>query len=413
MSSIDDLATIDICTTHMSRVINDALNVSKLEHGSLAIEMQACNLRAEVESVLRMLRQDIVKKGIVLDGVGTSNAAWQDGTMVRTDALRYKQVLLNLLTNAIKFTAMSDRKEIVVRLAILPDATEGGRRTISCSVTDSGKGMSPEAVENLFGKFYQAGGARTHVDYGGSGLGLYISRRLATLLDGRIDVTSRLGHGSTFTFSISADVTFPSSSPSLPSSDATRTAYTNGTTNGSASAVNDLSLVAASSTTSSRRPSDSLDTTIAWPPLSSTPISPPPPSNPSPEGETTRGTILVVEDNLINQKLLVKQLRHAGYHVLVGNHGGEALVHFTAPDAPRIDLVLTDIEMPVMSGLQLLAHVQQLALAHPQPPFFACSAYAREEQRRHFIEAGMAEVIAKPFKFAYLKSRIQEVLHHA
>lgn len=398
---INDLGTIDICTAHMSTVIDDALNVSKLEHGSLAITPQDCHILSHIKSVLRMLRQDMKNKGIECKDVEVDRS-WSDHiSCIVTDPLRFKQVVLNLLTNAVKFTAMSQKtKRISIKLYSEPDPLREDFRVCYCAITDSGNGMSEETIDKLFGKFYQ-GGNRSHVEYqgSGSGLGLYISQRLATLLQGKIDVVSELGVGSTFTFSVSAKLS-PLTCQYDPDID---------------------KLVTQNSTLKALK--------RGLEEIGGQSMSPPPTPLPSPimlqkedaeanlgkaqvadhgsPSSTEKGTILVVEDNLINQKLLVKQLRNSGYTVLVGNHGLEALDHFKK--GSHIDLVLTDIEMPLMDGMECLRAVNALELAYT-PPFVACSAYARAEQRATFLEAGMLDVIAKPYKFADLKPKIEVMM---
>ena len=389
---IEDLATIEICTTHMSRVINDALNVSRLEHGSLSINVQPCDLLEHIKSILRMLAQEMKNKNIQCPPIEIDKSWSTRVRCVKTDPLRYKQVLLNLLTNAIKFTALKDgMRQISIRLSSRK-SDDPGKAILACAITDNGKGMTEQVASRLFGKFEQES-ARTHVNYGGSGLGLFISQRLANLLGGDLTVSSEVGVGSTFLFSIETEV-----------SDMVCCGNVEGLDKENSDAES-LKLALAE-----LGDSRTLFQTVDLPSREST-VSPNEPITPS--QTETPPTVLVVEDNLINQRLLVKQLRMEGYNVLVGNHGQEALDHFKA--GQHIDLVLTDIEMPVLNGLDFLAAVRSLeskskAKGKVGLPFIACSAYAREEQKQEFLSAGMCDVIAKPYKFADLKVTVEKTI---
>lgn len=390
--------TIEICTGHMRSVINDALNVSKLEHGSLAVEIQECDLMEQVECVARMLELDMQKKDIQFSLV--IDKSWSDhvGTTL-TDPLRYKQILLNLMTNAIKFTAIQVHRRITIHLSSEHDHNQLEHRILKCAVSDSGKGMTPETVSRLFGKFYQVESTRTHIEYGGSGLGLFISQRLATLLNGRIDVESEIGAGSTITFSISAVVPTESrlakSATSSPDSIPKKRELTDGDERSSKHVPETFTSPLQVRPVLAKKP---------W--LSTDSITRSPITQSGFQNVARISTVLVVEDNLINQRLLVRQLQSTGYNVLVGNHGLEAVAHFKA--GTKIDLVITDIEMPLMSGLETLKAVHAMGLSEV-PPFIACSAYAREEQKQTFLDAGMSGVVAKPFKFPELKRKIEEV----
>lgn len=318
---------------------------------------------------------------------------------VVTDPLRYKQIVLYLLTNAIKFTALqSGKKEIVITLNTKLVKEYPAQQNLVLSIQDTGRGMSAEAIQRLFGTFSLAS-ERTHTEYEGSGLGLFISQRLSALLGGKIHITSEIGKGSVFALEI----------PCRPSE-----------------------VVHCKSEHESRQSEDlAFDGLelfeIRAKPHSETPPSPTAADRLEAENyseaqaakseqkaslETETSTILVIEDNLINQKLMIKQLTRSGYRVLVANHGLEALEHFN--NGEHIDLVVTDIEMPMMNGIETLAAVRALGptIVKSQPPFIACSAYAREEQRQSFIDAGMIDVLAKPHKYVDLKARVEHILKH-
>lgn len=387
-------------------VANAVRNISKLEHGSLEIKSQPCDLTVHVESVLRMLQQDMKNKEIECPPLSIDKDSLEPFQRAITDPLRYKQVVLNLMSNAIKFTALlSGSKQVSVNLSAKADPVEPQALKLICSVKDTGMGMSAEAIQKLFGKFCQVT-ERTHVEYGGSGLGLFISQRLAALLGGQITVESEPGRGSTFYFEIASrlatleDVKAHSDTLSKRTSPipAMQDLSVSGLRHSIPAPQNGRQRRKTSVDLSSDPHEDTRSTEAKKPEDRS--------------GDHSVKTILVVEDNLINQKLMVKQLSMSGYRVLVGNHGLEALNHFKRGE--HIDLVVTDIEMPVMNGVETLAAVRALspAVTKCQPPFIACSAYARDEQRQAFIDAGMLDVLAKPHKFADLKACVEHVLQH-
>jgi CheY-like chemotaxis protein len=372
-------------------------------------------------------------KGITCDSVEVDASSAKIFRRAVTDPLRYKQIVLNLMTNAVKFTALQPgRKRIHVSLVAERSANDGDQFVLSCKVRDTAKGMSPEAIDRIFGKFYQVS-SRTHVEYGGSGLGLFISQRLATLLGGKIHVSSELGIGSCFTFEMPTQLaiteprcscgqhlpsttsegisarelqqTMESLANAIPAPEPGRHARNRSSSN--SSYISNSPTRARKSTTPPTIPGSPL---VGQADVNKSVATQAHPQKAEAAAPDLPNTVLVIEDNLINQRLLVKQLQMAGYNVLVGNHGLEALQHFK--DGRKIDLVVTDIEMPVMNGMETIAAVRALENAVHQPPFIACSAYAREEQRQAFLDAGMIDVLAKPFKFAELKLRVEHVLKY-
>src|SRR4051812_8551688 len=177
-------------------IINDILDFSKIESGRLELEHVDFGVRECVEAALDLLAPRVAEKGLdllyeIADGV--------PGT-VRGDPTRLRQILVNLLSNAVKFT---DRGEIV--LALHPEVRPDGRVELSFSVTDTGIGIPAEAIGRLFQSFSQVDASTTR-KFGGTGLGLVISKRLAEMMGGRMWVQSEFGKGSTFTFTVVVDV---------------------------------------------------------------------------------------------------------------------------------------------------------------------------------------------------------------
>jgi signal transduction histidine kinase/CheY-like chemotaxis protein len=201
---------------HLLAIINDLLDLSKIEAGRFEVELAPVSVPDVVRDVVKLMRVRAASQGITLDHVVEDDLA---RTPVRTDAVRIRQVLLNLVGNAVKFT---ERGGVEVRV----DArAKGPRLELAVAVRDTGCGIAPELLPRLFEPFTQsdASFARRH---GGTGLGLAISRRLASLLGGRIDVASEVDRGSVFTFTFDADRADADSTPAslpMPSRPASKT----------------------------------------------------------------------------------------------------------------------------------------------------------------------------------------------
>jgi CheY-like chemotaxis protein len=312
---------------------------------------------------------------------------------INADSGRLTQVLVNLITNAIKFTKdEKEAKNIDVCIGaslsshhpVFADLTMVGKSPseryandesplnvyLWCSVTDTGCGMDSEGRARIFPRFGQAS-PKTYSKYGGSGLGLVVSRKLVDLQNGQIGFVSREGVGSTFAFSARV-------SRSLP-----------------------------------------VESKLHMEPIKETRDVAPRPMVllPHDAEQHIRLNILLVEDNLVNQKVLKKQLQRQGHFVHTADNGQEAIsflkttVHWivceTAPEVqPAIDLVLMDIEMPVMDGLECARLIRAAELNGSINKHFyivAVTANARPEQLKLALSAGMDNAIAKPFRITSLE----------
>lgn len=332
-----------------------------------------------------------------------------------------QQVLINLTTNAIKFTTTEETRTIKVILSasleppsssehpcvsyfpmrskridqsLGPDWGDGEEVYLEFAVQDTGRGLSPEELKVLFQRFQQAS-PRTHVQYGGSGLGLFISRELTELQGGEIGVSSQSGKGSTFAFYVKCR---RSQEPSEAIEGATG-----------------LSLA--------RKVSNAKDATRVIEPPKIKDFAPLPDRTPvasptKPQRSNLR--VLVVEDNLVNQKVLQRQLHNHGITSVVANHGGEALETLKSstywrgaqPDAVDIHVCLMDKEMPVMDGLQCTSIIRELEQAGDfrcHIPIIAVTANARSEQIATLLAAGMDDVVSKPFRIGELIPKIEEL----
>ena len=334
---------------------------------------------------------------------------------VKLDPSRLLQVLINLTTNAIKFTNGQEKRTIVVSIGASQERPSGRDSDVSYfqsrskksdmttedpewgtgeniyikfAVQDTGRGLDESERTLLFQRFRQAS-PRTHVQYGGSGLGLFISRELTELQGGEIGVSSERGVGSTFAFYIKARRADDMPVETPVSTSLSQLRRTSSSTSVTIESRRNSSGRATyrSSTTGKRRPS------------AITPSNSPPPLKAS-VLDFSKTKVLVVEDNLVNQRVLQKQLKNTGFLVDVANHGGEALEILKASrfwagrEETGIDLaiILMDLEMPVMDGLTCARTIRDLeagGIIVEHVPIIAVTANARLEQIESALAAGM------------------------
>lgn len=299
-------------------VVNDILDFSKLEAGKLLIEQTPVALSEVIEQTLALLEGSAQKKGIALTVTMASNVP----STCLSDSLRLGQVLLNVLSNAVKFT---DQGRVALRV-------ERDNEWLRFTVQDTGIGMSQTQLGQLYTPFQQADASATR-RFGGTGLGLAITRRILEQMGGKIAIRSVSGEGTTVVITL----------PYIPASLARRQELTQ-----------------------------------------------------VPEGEIGQRLlglrILVAEDEPINQAILEENLREEGAEVVLVGNGRDALAQ-VAEHPQTFDLVLMDLQMPEMSGLEATREI--LAIA-PDLPIIAQTAHAFEEERERCLEAGMVDHISKP-----------------
>jgi PAS domain S-box-containing protein len=318
-------------------ILNDILDVSKIEAGCLEIHPATFSLRGLVDEILQLVRPMAREKGLQL----VSGVSAETPDALVADSLRLRQVLTNLLGNAVKFTERG-------RVELLVDSrpVSGDRLQVHAVVADTGIGISPEHQRIIFEAFRQADNSTTR-QYGGTGLGLTISARLVALMGGTIGVESDIGRGSRF------DVSFPCG-------------------------------VA---------PQDS----IAAP---SRPVSIP--AGPPPK----RLRILLAEDNPVNQRLAQRLLEKRGHEVAIVGDGRQAVE--AARSAPPFDLILMDVQMPAMDGLEATRAIRQIE--DPQRnsvPIVAMTAFAMKGDRDRCLAAGMNAHLAKPIDPSELSATVE------
>jgi signal transduction histidine kinase/CheY-like chemotaxis protein/HPt (histidine-containing phosphotransfer) domain-containing protein len=315
-------------------ILNDILDYSKLEAGKLDVEAVDFELKRVAEGVTALLESRATEKGIGFE-------AWVDPDLppyLKGDPGRLRQILLNLMGNAIKFT---ERGAVALRIRRIPGPE--GRFGLRLKVADTGIGLSEEARAKLFGSFTQADSSITR-RFGGTGLGLAISKRLVAIMNGEIGVDSTLGQGSTFWFEIA-----------LPSGDKPAEE-------------------AASTATAQLRPL----------------------------------SILLAEDNRVNQKVALGLLKPGGHTVDVVEHGAAAVEAMSSGKA--YDLVLMDMHMPVMDGIEATKRIRKLPGAAAGVPIIAATAGAMHEEIQRCLDAGMDDYVAKPINPDLLTQAILRAL---
>ena len=339
------LDTISRSGNHLMTLINDILDLSKVEAGKLEVEQVPVNPCLVLLDVEELLREKAEAKSIGL-------ASTLDGAIpceVSSDPVRFKQIITNLVGNAIKFT-----EEGAVSITASYDAS---RELLSVSVADSGIGMTPDQASNVFQEFSQADTSTTR-RFGGTGLGLSISKRLANAMGGDIAVSSEYGSGSVFTTTIRAAVLSDSVFEDL---DAVREAQRHAAARASAMPVFD--------------------------------------------GEP----VLVADDAEENRILLTVLLEERGLDVTTVENGQLAV---DALNAGSFDLVLSDLQMPVLDGYGLVSAAR--SSGHTLP-IVALTADAMKGMREKVVSAGFSDYLTKPVDLAALNGVLQQYLtvdHH-
>ncbi|THW96655.1 hypothetical protein D6D15_00851 [Aureobasidium pullulans] len=384
----ESVDTITSCSLHQKRITDDILSLSKLDSNLIEICPSSFKLSSFMDSILETFKVETGRANITFGATQDVSIKLHDVEWVQADPGRILQVMTNLVSNAIKFTATVDGpRSITIRVGasktrdvpifngltmteplIDPNGKTDqvkGEIYLWFEVADSGCGMDEKERSKMFQRFSQAS-PKTYSKYGGSGLGLFISKKLVNLQDGSIGFNSETDKGTTFAFSIGA------------SRDKAPNILTNG-----------------SSTTLPIRKA----------------------------AQPNNLSVLLVEDNHVNQVVLAKQLRRVGYTVFTADNGQEAFDflkssrhwkgHGKSSDLPRVDFICMDIEMPIIDGMtctKMIRQAQQDGDITNHIPIIAVTANARSEQLQAAIDVGMDDGISKPFRVDDLEKIIEKVV---
>lgn len=335
----DLIETIRTSGDALLSIINDILDLSKIEGGKLELECQPFDLQSCIEDSLELMAQRASEKGLDM-------SYWMDENAPKAiigDPTRLRQILVNLLNNAVKFTEKGE-----IRLSVESRMWEKSCE-IHFAVKDTGIGIPAESLGKIFQSFSQVDSSTTR-KYGGTGLGLAISRKLVELMGGRIWVESIFGKGSTFHFTIRAEPT----------------------TNEFAEARRTYSHIKANIQAAQDHPI----------------------------------RILLAEDNLVNQKVMLRMLKKIGHRADVAANGLEVL---KAIEMVPYDVILMDVQMPEMDGIAATEEIRR-RWHDKGPKIIAITAYALAGDKEKCLEVGMNDYISKPVKIDELKATLERVL---
>ncbi|MDZ8236803.1 MAG: ATP-binding protein [Nostoc sp. ChiQUE01a] len=333
---------------YLLKIINDFLDFSKIQSGNLELEEQPFVLRHCINQAFDLLTPKAKEKGLKLTFLDNPKLS----TLIVGDVTRVRQILINLLSNAIKFTNTGGI-EVSVITRNQSDNNYSAKNTyeIQFSIKDTGIGIPGDRLERLFKAFSQVNSSITR-EYGGTGLGLAICKQLCELMGGRIWVESQLNMGSIFYFTITASVI----------------------AEGSEWAKTDCANIIQNSGMKNYEKNSDFSV---------------------PDYLQLR--ILLTEDNLVNQKIALKQLKSLGYSADVANNGQEAL---EVLEKIPYDLILMDCQMPVLDGLETTKEIHRwqesrFASGH-RPVVVAMTANAMKEDKQMCLDAGMDDYLSKP-----------------
>lgn len=319
-------------------IINDILDLSKIESGNLEIEAIDFDLNRLLTDIYQLFNEPARRKGLALVYFYDSElpAIW------RGDPKRIRQIITNLMSNALKFT---DQGRIEIRVSGVKSAERSF--DVRIGVADSGIGISQEKIEQIFSAFRQAD-TSTSRKYGGTGLGLTISRHLASAMSGDIVVNSDLGRGSCFCLELPLRVSEAELQPAVIPK---------------ASMVSNL-----------------------------------------------HGHVLLAEDNHVNQRIAEKMLQRIGLKCTIVENGEQAVSAVLQHD---YDMVLMDVNMPLLDGIAATERIRDLSYPKNQVPILALTANAMMEDKERCLKAGMNGFVSKPIKVAALTEAISTLLSKA
>jgi PAS domain S-box-containing protein len=354
----DYLQTTKDSADALLELLDEVLDLSRIEAGHFELESVPCNPRHIVEKVVKILAQRASEKGLELRCEISPCMPEQ----LIGDPLRLRQVLMNLVGNAIKFT---HEGHVAIRLEV--ESQQGDDVRLKFSVIDTGIGIAAEEQQRIFAPFTQADASTTR-HYGGSGLGLAISNFLVGLMGGRLSVESQPGHGSTFFFTASLRA-----ESNIALSD--ETSHLEG---------------------GPHRPLLHQDRTDMGHVSEVTP----------PKSATRSLRILLAEDTPANQKLVVRILSKRGHTVETASNGQEALDLLRQRN---FDLVLMDVQMPLMDGFQATAAIRLWNNPKACIPVVAITAHALKGDQERCLAAGMDAYISKPINGGELVELVERM----
>lgn len=331
----DNLKTAQSCANNLLAIINDILDFSKMEANKMSIEDINFDLRKKIEEVFKEHSYFSEEKGLEFSYTISSGVP----QYLSGDPKRLKQILNNLVGNAIKFTDSGEVNLSVRKIKAAEDSVE-----LKFSVSDTGIGISSENQKKLFKTFSQVDGSITR-KYGGTGLGLVISRQLVEIMGGHMSVESEQGKGSTFSFAITFKL--GKEQPDIP--------------------ISNYNILTKS---------------------------------------YSGMKILLAEDDMVNKTVITRMLKEKGFSVDTASDGVEALNLY---DSNNYDLILMDIQMPLMDGIETTKRIREKEGDLKHTLIVAITAYALQGDRERFLSLGMDEYLSKPILMSDLYNMIEKM----
>jgi signal transduction histidine kinase/DNA-binding response OmpR family regulator len=330
-------------------IINDVLDVSKMEAGKFALEPSAFVLRERLQNMFKTLGLRAHQKGLKL----THHISGEVPEVLIGDPGRLQQILVNLVGNAIKFT---EQGEVIVEVIV--ESCTADDICLRVTVTDTGIGIAPTEQQAIFEPFTQVDGSPTR-KYGGTGLGLAITKQLVELMGGDLWVESTVGQGSTFGFTARFGLQDQAGSSPTPDQ-----------------------VVTGQNGPEAIRANNAVGRSLQ---------------------------ILLAEDNLANQKLVVRMLTKCGHMVAIAGNGKDALAML---EQQPFDLVLMDVQMPELDGIQATTMIRAREhTTNRHTPIIAITAHAMKGDKERCLAAGMDGYLSKPMKAEELYRTIDRILY--
>jgi signal transduction histidine kinase/DNA-binding response OmpR family regulator len=329
---------------HLLGIVNDVLDMSKIEEDKLALSLSDEKIQDILTTLKGMFTKPAKRKKVLF----TIDSQIENPLIVRIDSARLKQILINLCSNALKFTNQGEVK-LTVEIA---------KNNLVFTVKDSGIGIDKEQQKNIFGSFNQADESISR-HFGGTGLGLYISNQLAKMMNGTISVTSEVGKGSQFTFSMPVET-----------------------------AVKEIELTQQNqqaTPTSSEDNSYHLDTSIV-----------------SKARSKYRGQVILAEDHQENRQFIARMLTNLGLEVLEAANGLDVL---SLCESYQVNAIFMDIQMPKMDGVSTLSQLKEL---NYPAPIYALTANAMVHEVEMYLEKGFTGHLSKPIDRAKFIAVVDE-----
>lgn len=334
------LEKIDTSSHFLLSIINDILDMSRIERGKMELALDAFDVNTLIQDIDTVMRPQMEHKGLTFI-VNRENIVHP---VVLGDAMRLNQVIINLLSNAVKFTPQQG----TVTFTVSQETESNGPAYLKISVKDNGIGIGPENRERIFKAFEQEE-SNTASRYGGTGLGLAISNNLVQMMGGKLELESEVDKGSEFYFTIPAEIS--------------------------------------NKVIAFKEKKEDL------------------------EYDFTGRRLLLVEDNELNTEIAATLLSGIGFSVETAENGKEAVDRFDAAEPGYYDVILMDIRMPVMDGLEATRQIRNLNRPDARTiPIIAMTANAFDEDMKKSIECGMNGHLAKPIDIQKMNAVLEEII---